>query len=208
MVSRQLEARGVVDSAVLAAFRAVPRERFVPHALTSLSYSDSPVDIGSGQTISQPFVIALMLQEARLRPSGRVLEVGAGSGYVAALLARIVARVVAIERLRALADEAKARLDALKITNVVVRVGDGTCGSREDAPFDAIIVSAGGPRVPVVLKDQLVDGGRLVIPVGPAGEQHLLRVERRGDSFRETDLGEVSFVALIGEEGWRERLGA
>jgi protein-L-isoaspartate(D-aspartate) O-methyltransferase len=205
MVRYQLAGRDISDARVLAAMREVPRERFVSSDYLSQAYDDGPLPIGNGQTISQPYIVALMIQAAALQPEDRVLEVGAGSGYAAAVMSRIAREVVAIERHAGLADEAREQLAALGYHNIAVIVGDGTRGCADKAPFDAIIVSAGGPGVPHALQQQLDLAGRLVIPVGDDRSQRLLKVTRTGAThFEEEDLGEVVFVPLIGEEGWRE----
>ena len=197
MVARQLIARGIADPAVLDAMGRVPRETFVPAHLAADAYGDGPLPIGAGQTISQPFVAALMIEALALRPGDRVLEVGAGCGYAAAVLAQMGAQVFAIERHCTLAEPARDRLAALGLA-VDLRVGDGQAGWPEAAPFDVILVSAAGRAIPEALKGQLADGGRLVIPVGPPGGQTLLRLTRRGaDRFDSTDLGPVSFVPLL-----------
>jgi protein-L-isoaspartate(D-aspartate) O-methyltransferase len=202
-LAEHLRKLGIRDQAVLRAVREVPREAFLPPELREFAYQDTPLPIGEGQTISQPFIVALMAEAARLSPGDRVLEVGTGSGYAAALFSRLAERVYTIERLAGLADLARARLDELRLDNVEVRCGDGTLGWPEAAPFDAILVAAGGPDVPDALLDQLTDGGRLVIPVGESTrEQSLVRVERRDGSFERVDLGAVRFVPLIGEGGW------
>jgi protein-L-isoaspartate(D-aspartate) O-methyltransferase len=183
--------------------RDVPREAFVPPAQAPYAFEDGPLPIGEGQTISQPFIVALMAEALRLRPTDRALEVGAGSGYAAAVLARLAAQVWAIERHPPLASAARDRLAVLGIGNVRIIEGDGTLGLPSEAPFDAILVSAGGPRVPDTLKDQLAPGGRLVIPVGPqGGPQDLLRVTRVGERWQEESLGPVRFVPLIGAQGF------
>jgi protein-L-isoaspartate(D-aspartate) O-methyltransferase len=206
MVERQVAARGVNDRQVLEAMRAVPRERFVPEGLAEFAYDDSPLPIAAGQTISQPYIVGLMIQAAELRPTDAVLEVGAGSGYAAAVMSRIAARVYAIERHAELAGTAAARLADLGYDNVSVRAGDGTRGWPEAAPFDAILVAAGGPAIPQALKEQLEIGGRLVIPVGASPlDQRLVKVVRTSAThFEEEDLGGVVFVPLIGEHGWDE----
>lgn len=198
MVERQLRGRGIRDERVLQAFREVPRDAFVPRALANRAYEDVPLPIGAGQTISQPYVVALMIEALRVRPSDRVLEVGAGSGYAAAILSRLAGEVEAMERHPALARAAARRLRLLGYENVRVRVGDGTLGLPQRAPFDAILVSAGGPEVPAALATQLAAGGRLVIPVGSSWEQELLRITERADRglVRES-LGPVVFVPLI-----------
>jgi protein-L-isoaspartate(D-aspartate) O-methyltransferase len=200
LVERQLIDRGVKDPAILAAFGAVPRERFVPPDRRGWAYLDEAVPIGEGQTISQPYVVALMLLALRLRPTDRALEVGAGSGYAAALLGRLVASVVAVERLAPLAERAQSTLAELGVANVEVVVGDGSVGWPPGAPYDAVLVSAAGPTVPAELVAQLSPGGRLVMPVGGDPEsQHLVRVTPDGTV---EDLGGVRFVPLIGEAGW------
>jgi protein-L-isoaspartate(D-aspartate) O-methyltransferase len=205
MVSRHLRARGIVDPLVLAAMGKVPREAFVPEHLTEFAYEDSALPIEAGQTISQPYIVARMIELLELKPGDKVLEVGAGSGYAAAVLSRIAREVYAIERHEELATEARERLKALGYTNAEIIFGDGTRGLPAQAPFDAILVSAGGPKVPEALKRQLAIGGRLVIPVGRDVQQTLLLVRRIGeDEFEEEDHGAVTFVPLIGAEGWVE----
>lgn len=203
MVERQIRARGVSDPGVLAAMGRVPRERFVPEALRHQAYDDSPLPIGHDQTISQPYIVAFMAEALMLEAGDRVLEVGAGSGYAAAVLAEMGAAVFTIERHAALAERAAKDLLDLGYDGISVRHGDGSLGWPEAAPFDAILVSAGAPVVPASLQQQLAIGGRLVIPVGPAGRQRLLRVRRlTAADFEEADLAMVSFVPLIGAEGW------
>ena len=198
-----LQARGITSSAVLDAFRAVPREAFVPEDLVTSAYRDAPLPIGEGQTISQPYVVALMVEALHLTGTERVLEIGTGSGYAAAILGTLTRQVLTIERLDVLASRATERLDRLGFHNVAVRCGDGTLGWGEYAPYDAILVSAGGPTVPAALLGQLAPGGRLVIPVGESADaQVLTRVTRTTDGFVEEKLGEVRFVPLIGAQGW------
>jgi protein-L-isoaspartate(D-aspartate) O-methyltransferase len=206
MVERQIASRGIRDPLVLAAMRTVPREAFVAPGSEDLAYEDRPLPIGEGQTISQPYIVALMIEAAALRPGCRVLEVGAGSGYAAAVMSRIAGQVYAIERIESLAEAARERLQKLGYDNVEVRVGDGSRGWPEAAPFDAILVAAGSPQVPQALKAQLATGGRLIVPVGArAHYQTLRRITRRdADRYDEEDLGAVAFVPLIGAEGWRE----
>lgn len=206
MVARQLEARGIADRQVLDAMRTVPRELFVPAALAGMAYADGALPIAEGQTISQPYVVALMAEAAEPRPGDRSLDVGTGSGYAAAVLSRIVARVYSIERIPELAESARTALERAGIDNVTVRVGDGTLGWPEEAPFDSIVVAAGAPAAGETLKRQLAPGGRLVIPVEAGGWQRLIRIRRTGEhSFEERDLGAVRFVPLIGAEGWEDR---
>lgn len=199
-----LRADGIADERVLAAIAAVPREQFVPRQLYHQAYEDFALEIGEGQTISQPSVVARMTALAAVGPRDRVLEIGAGSGYQAAILAELARFVFAVERIPALAEGARARLASLGYRNVSVQVMDGTLGWRAQAPFDAIVVSAGAPAVPAALAEQLVDGGRLVIPVGGIGRQELRLVVRRGDRLDETTHGPASFVPLIGRGGFPE----
>ena len=204
LVEIELRDLGISDEAVLAAMRAVPREEFVDDEQRMFAYRNAPLPIGCGQTISQPLIVALMIEAARVAPDDRVLEIGTGSGYAAAVLARIVKEVFTVERLRDLAETAADRLHRLGCDNVRVRQGDGTLGWPDKAPFDAILVAAGAPQVPPALMRQLCLDGRLVIPVGDDRDsQQLIRVIRRGtDQFDREDLGGVRFVPLIGEEGW------
>ncbi len=206
MIDYQLAARGLHDEAVLKAVSAVPREEFVPTELVEFAYSDSPLPIAARQTISQPYIVALMTAALELQPEDRVLEVGTGSGYAAAVLAEIAKEVYTVERHKILADTARRRLGQLGYENTHVLHGDGTLGWPEYAPFDAIVVAAGGPEVPDTLKQQLAIGGRLVIPVGSSlRTQKLLRVLRIGEhEFEEEDLGSVRFVPLIGAAGWED----
>ena len=200
MVREQIERRGIGDPAILSAFRAVPREMFVPAELAQYAYSDGPLPIGHDQTISQPYIVALMIEAAAIKAGDRVLEVGAGSGYAAAVTGRIADKVVAIERQPDLAAEAEARLRALGIGNVDVRHGDGTKGCGE-APFDAILIAAAGESVPEALLDQLGPGGRLVIPLGAQGDiQHLTLFTKHADgSVLRRNLASVRFVPLIAD---------
>jgi protein-L-isoaspartate(D-aspartate) O-methyltransferase len=205
MVARHLATRGIRDELVLAAMGTVPREVFVPESLADFAYEDSALPIEAGQTISQPYIVARMIELLELQPTDKVLEIGAGSGFAAAALSRIASKVYAIERYKVLADQARARLKKLGYTNVEIIHADGTLGWPDQAPYDTILVSAGAPKVPQALKLQLTRGGRLVIPVGRDVHQSLLLVRRVGDDeFEEEDHGAVTFVPLIGEEGWRE----
>ena len=202
MVDLQIAGRGIADQHVLDAMRRVPREAFVPSAAHEFAYEDSPLAIEAGQTISQPYIVAAMVEMAGIKPGDRVLEVGAGSGYAAAVIGQIAGEVYAIERHAELAESAQQRIDALGYANVIIRSGDGTRGCKDHAPFDAIVVSAGGPSVPEALKQQLEIGGRLVIPVG-TGQQRLVKVTRNGiDNFVTEQMQPVNFVPLIGEHGW------
>jgi len=206
MVDRQIAGRGIINAALLAAMRAVPREAFVPEAMRDFAYEDGPLPIQAGQTISQPYIVALMIDLAGIAPGGRVLEVGAGSGYAAAILSRIAAEVIAIERHAALADLAAVRMAALGYANVRIVAGDGSAGWPEGAPYDAILAAASGRQVPERLVRQLRLGGSLVLPLGAPGEaQMLVRVTRHGeDDWAQEEICSVRFVPLIGEEGWAE----
>jgi protein-L-isoaspartate(D-aspartate) O-methyltransferase len=206
MVERQLKARGIGNSHVLQAMGEVPRERFVPERLREFAYEDGPLPIGEEQTISQPYIVALMIEAADLSPGDRVLEVGAGSGYAAAVMSRIAGEVFAIERHETLAEEARARVEALGYDNLTIVAGDGSLGLPDQAPFDAILVAAGGDKVPDPLKRQLAIGGRLVVPVGGEALQSLLCVTRTGEEeWSEDNLGGVRFVPLIGAHGrWED----
>jgi protein-L-isoaspartate(D-aspartate) O-methyltransferase len=206
MVDVQIARRGIRDPYVLEALRRVPREAFVEPGFEEFAYEDGPLPIGEGQTISQPYIVALMIEAAEVKPGDSVLEVGAGSGYAAAVMGQIADRVYAIERHPSLGKSAQQRLKKLGYDNIELRVGDGTRGWPEAAPFDAILVAAGGPEVPPALKGQLAIGGRLVIPVGEEERyQTLIKLTRKSESeFEEENLGAVAFVPLIGEQGWAE----
>jgi protein-L-isoaspartate(D-aspartate) O-methyltransferase len=204
MVRDQIARRGVISEKVLAAMRKVPRERFLPAGQADYAYDDTPLPIGDGQTISQPYIVAYMAEALTLKGGEKVLEIGTGSGYAAAILAEIAAEVYTIERIQGLAEMASTLLDKLGYSNVHVRHGDGTLGWPEQAPFDGIVVTAGGPDVPETLKQQLKIGGRLVIPVGTSTwYQELVRVIRVEEAEYVTEnLVPVRFVPLIGAEGW------
>ncbi|MBU1669704.1 MAG: protein-L-isoaspartate(D-aspartate) O-methyltransferase [Actinobacteria bacterium] len=202
MVERQIRARGVRDERVLEAMRTIPRHLFVPPALRPRAYEDSPLPTSEGQTISQPYIVAWMTDLLRLKGEEVVLEVGTGSGYQAAILTRLAAKVYTIERISALAESARTILSELGLDNVEVVVGDGTRGLPEHAPYKGIIVTAGGPRVPDVLVEQLDEGGRLVMPVGPSSLQMLTVVEKRGGRIFTEQKGSCVFVPLIGQHGW------
>ncbi|MBC7251790.1 MAG: protein-L-isoaspartate(D-aspartate) O-methyltransferase [Anaerolineae bacterium] len=204
MVQSQIEARGIKDPRVLEAMRQVPRHLFVPVDMRGSAYRDSPLPIGEGQTISQPYIVALMTEMLELSGEERVLEIGTGSGYQAAILSLLAREVYTVERLPSLAQRAEEVLRQLGYTNVHIRVGDGTLGWPEHAPYEAIIVTAASPEVPAPLLDQLADGGRLVAPVGPRWNQTLVRVRREGDRFHRERLTAVAFVPLVGKHGWRE----
>ncbi len=206
MVDLHLAKRGITDAKILDAFRSVLREAFVPDDLTEFAYEDAPLPIGEGQTISQPYIVALTIDALGLRGGERVLEIGTGSGYAAAVLSRIARDVYTVERIDDLAASARERLERLGYTNVHVLCGDGSLGWKDHAPYDAIAVAAGGPKVPEALVSQLALGGRLVIPVGPdESSQVLVRVTRESDAeFREEAIADVHFVPLIGEQAWGE----
>lgn len=204
MVDEQIRCRGITDERVLSAMVQIPRERFVPAAEAAATFSDQALSIGLGQTISQPYMVASMTAELHLQPQHRVLEVGTGSGYQTAILAKLAKHVYTIERLEPLQSAARQLLESLGITNVSYRLGDGSIGWQDQAPFDCIIVTAGAPEVPRALVDQLLDGGRLVIPVGGHVEQILTVVERHSSKTKETPHYPCRFVKLIGQQAWKE----
>jgi protein-L-isoaspartate(D-aspartate) O-methyltransferase len=206
MVARQIEGRGIVDPSLLAAMREVPREAFVSEKYEEYAYDDGPLPILEGQTISQPYVVALMIDALNLKSADRVLEIGTGSGYAAAILSKVAREVYTVERISSLARYARLNLEKLGYDNVHVLQGDGTLGWPEHAPYGGIVVSAGGPNVPAALKEQLAVGGNLVIPIGKQQRaQQLVRVSRINEGkFRESKLGHVRFVPLIGEQGWEK----
>lgn len=206
MVARQIEGRGLTDPAILAAMREVPREAFISEKHRQFAYDDGPLPILEGQTISQPYVVALMIQMLHLKPEDRVLEIGTGSGYAAAILSRIASEVHTVERMESLVEYARQNLAAVGYDNVYVHQGDGTLGWPENAPYNAIIVAAGGPNIPPALKDQLAIGGRLVMPVGSEQRaQRLVRLTRLDENeFERENLSHVRFVPLIGEQGWEK----
>lgn len=206
MVERQLIPRGIVDQRVLDAMTRVPRHEFVPEGEVPYAYDDRPLPLGDGQTISQPFIVAQMLEAARIGPEDRVLDVGTGSGYAAAVAAELAHRVISVERIPDLAVVAAATLEALGY-RVEVITGDGTRGWPAGAPYDAIVAAATGPSVPAAWLEQLAPGGRIVMPVGRSGGAQRLALFEREDSgeLRETNLGAVAFVPLIGDDAWPER---
>lgn len=202
MVTEQLEVRGIKDKRVLAAFRKVSRDNFIPLEYKAESYGDHPVPIGSGQTISQPYMVALMTECLDLKETDRVLEIGTGSGYQAAILAELCSGVYTIERFSSLTERARGVLDELGYSNINLKVGDGSCGWEEYAPYNGIIVTCGAPSVPAPLKEQLAVGGRLVIPVGGGFSQTLKIIEREESRFKETEVCGCVFVPLVGKYGW------
>jgi protein-L-isoaspartate(D-aspartate) O-methyltransferase len=204
MVERQLRRRGIGDERVLAAMAEVPRERFLPPGQRRRAYSDSALPIDEGQTISQPWIVAAICQALKLKGGERVLEIGTGSGYSTAVLARLAAEVVSVERHRALAEQARTALGALAVENVEVVVGDGSRGLPERAPFEAIAVHATAPEPPRALLAQLADGGRLVVPIAADGVDALTAYRRAGDELRAEEIGPCRFVPLVGEEGFGE----
>ncbi len=205
MVREQIEARGVASPEVVAAMRAVPRHLFVQEALSGQAYDDRPQPIGFGQTISQPYIVALMTELLDVRPGMKVLEIGTGSGYQAAVLAEMGADVYTVERIKELHQQARERLARLGWRFVKLKLDDGTMGWPEEAPYDRIIVTAGGPSVPAPLLDQLADGGVLIIPVGGTRRMQTLRIVRKEKGLvREEDRGGVMFVDLVGKHGWEE----
>lgn len=202
---KQLVARGIRDGRVIEAMQKIPRHLFVEEAMAAQAYSDSPLPIGEKQTISQPYTVALMTELLQLDGREKILELGTGSGYQAAILATLGGRVYTVERLRALGLRARKVLDSIGLYNVNIRMGDGTLGWPEEAPFDAIVVTAGAPDIPPMLLEQLTVGGRLVIPVGTPHEQTLVRVTRTGEAeFTREDVEQCRFVKLVGQQGWTE----
>jgi protein-L-isoaspartate(D-aspartate) O-methyltransferase len=209
MIERHLKARGIKDPAVLHAMREVPREAFVPESMATSAYEDAPLPIGQGQTISQPYIVAVMTELLEPSEDDRVLEIGTGSGYAAAVLSRIVVEVYTVERYRDLAETAKARFRRLGYGNIQVLHSDGTLGWPENGPYDAIVVTAGAPEVPQPLKDQLAVGGRLVIPIGSSRTQELMQIRRTAqDTYKEKYLFGVRFVPLVGTAGWKLKADA
>jgi protein-L-isoaspartate(D-aspartate) O-methyltransferase len=202
MVETQIAARGIRDQRVLQAMREIPRHLFLDEGMWEQAYQDHPLPIGEKQTISQPYIVALMTEALEPNPRDRVLEIGTGSGYQTAILASLCEWVYSVERIRSLALKARRVLDQLRLYNVSIRIGDGTEGWSENAPYDGILVTAGAPEVPQPLKEQLAEGGRLVIPVGDRFSQTLYRILRKGDEFHQEDLGGCRFVDLVGRYGW------
>jgi protein-L-isoaspartate(D-aspartate) O-methyltransferase len=204
MVAEQLQRRGIRDERVIRAMGKVPRHRFVDEALVGRAYGDYPLPIGEGQTISQPYMVALMSEALELTGREKVLEVGTGSGYQTAVLAELCGKVFSIERIKSLADRAIRILDSLGYYNVLVKVGDGTLGWREEAPFDRIIITAAAPAIPEPLVEQLAVGGRLLAPVGDATSQMLRKGTKTPDGVQWNELGSCVFVKLIGQQAWPE----
>ncbi|MFQ5901716.1 MAG: protein-L-isoaspartate(D-aspartate) O-methyltransferase [Thermodesulfobacteriota bacterium] len=204
MVETQLIPRGITDERVLEAMRVIPRHLFVEEALQDQVYGDYPLPIGDKQTISQPFMVALMTEALELEGDEKILEVGTGSGYQTAILCKLADRVFSIERYASLASKARRLLDELNLYNLIIRVGDGTLGWVDEAPFDAIIVSASSPDIPEPLVRQLKTGGKLVIPAGGPFTQTLIKLVKEEDGITRNDLGGCRFVKLVGEYGWKE----
>jgi protein-L-isoaspartate(D-aspartate) O-methyltransferase len=205
MVDTQIEARGITDVNVLAALRKVPRHLFVSEALRDQAYGDFPLPIGEQQTISQPYIVAEMTQALQLNDRDRVLEIGTGSGYQAAVIAQIAFRVYTVERIHSLLVKARHLFDKLQYYNIVTRYSDGTTGWVEESPFDAIIVTAGAPEVPSPLVNQLAYGGRMVVPVGDQHSQDLVKLVKDQSGIHKTNLGGCRFVKLVGEYGWSDK---
>lgn len=203
MVRKQIEARGVADPMVLAAMRRVPRHLFVSEALRDQAYGDFPLPIGEQQTISQPYIVAEMTQALQPGKDDRILEIGTGSGYQAAVLAEIVFRVYTIEKIHALHIKARKLFDSLHYHNIVTKYSDGTSGWADESPFDGIIVTAGSPVIPAPLVSQLAVGGRMIIPVGDQYSQELIKLYKDEKGIHKTNLGGCRFVKLVGEHGWR-----
>jgi protein-L-isoaspartate(D-aspartate) O-methyltransferase len=202
MITKQIVARGISDREVIRAIRDIPREEFVTADLREMAYNDCPLPLSMEQTISQPYMVALMTQLLSLKKTDTVLEVGTGSGYQTAILSKIAKKVISIERFKVLAKQATANLRKLNIENVEVICGDGSCGLSKYAPYDGIIIAAAAPKVPEELIQQLADGGRLVIPVGERYIQRLLRVVKKGNKITEDYYDSCIFVPLVGKQGW------
>ena len=204
MVKNQLMARSIRDERVLQAMGKIPRHLFIQEALAGEAYNDHPVPIGEKQTISQPYIVALMTEALELKGSENTLEIGTGSGYQTAILAELSSRVFTIERIKSLLVKARKLLAKLGYNNILFKAFDGTLGWKDYAPFDAIMVTAGAPNVPEPLKEQLADNGRMIIPVGDRYTQELIKITRKGESFEQESLGGCRFVNLIGVHGWKE----
>lgn len=204
MITEQLIPRGIKDPLVLGAFSKVERHKFVPEKFEAAAYADHPLPVGEGQTISQPYMVALMTEKLALTGRERVLEIGTGSGYQAAILAEIAREVYSIERFEILANNAKVALEELGYKNIRIKVGDGTLGWEECAPFDRIIITAGAPHIPKSLVSQLNAGGKMVLPVGGSFSQVLTLIEKREDEFTAQDICGCVFVPLVGKDGWKK----
>lgn len=202
MVETQIAARGIRDPRVLEVMRQIPRHLFLDEGMWDQAYQDHPLPIGEKQTISQPYIVALMTEALELTPRDKVLEIGTGSGYQTAILASLCDWVYSVERIRSLALKARRVLDELRLYNVSIKIGDGTEGWPEHAPYQAILVTAGAPEIPLPLKEQLAEGGRLVIPVGDRFSQSLYKLVKRKEEFHQEDLGGCRFVDLVGKYGW------
>jgi protein-L-isoaspartate(D-aspartate) O-methyltransferase len=205
MVERQIAARGIHDPGVLAAMQDIPRHLFIPPPYDRAAYDDNPLPIGSGQTISQPYIVALMTERLHPKNTDTMLEIGTGSGYQAAILSRLVRTLITIERITSVANLARANLKSIGIENVVVIEGDGTLGYPQSAPYNGIIITAATPEIPRPLIEQLADGGTLVAPVGGRDVQDLITLHKQGNSYTQESHGGVRFVPLIGEHGWENR---
>jgi len=204
MVKNQLMARSIRDERVLKAMEKIPRHLFIQEALAGEAYNDHPVPIGEKQTISQPYIVALMTEALELEGSENTLEIGTGSGYQTAILAELSSRVYTIERIKSLLVKARKLLAKLNYNNILFKAFDGTLGWKDYAPFDAIMVTAGAPSVPEPLKEQLADNGRIIIPVGDRYTQELIKITRKGENFEQESFGGCRFVNLIGVHGWKE----
>jgi protein-L-isoaspartate(D-aspartate) O-methyltransferase len=202
MVAHQLKDRGITDSLLLAAFLKIPRHLFVESALFRRAYDDNPLPIGLGQTISQPYIVAIMIQALELTGSENVLEIGTGSGYMTALLSRLSRKVFSVERLKELSVKAQKTLDELNIYNVRLLIGDGSCGHEESGPYEAIVVSAGSPEIPMPLLNQLTPRGKMIIPIGDVEQQTLKLVKKEGEKWEVSDLDLCRFVKLVGAHGF------
>ncbi|MBI5968888.1 MAG: protein-L-isoaspartate(D-aspartate) O-methyltransferase [Deltaproteobacteria bacterium] len=205
MVQEQIIGRGIKDLRVIKAMQEVPRHLFIPEALLGQAYGDFALPIGEGQTITQPYLVAYMSEALGLKGEERVLEIGTGSGYQVAVLAHLAWRVYSVERIRSLLERARKVLDQIQCWNVITRLFDGTYGWKEEAPFEAILVTGGSPSIPSPLKEQLKVGGTMVIPVGSRSSQKLLKIRRTATGFLEEELRECNFVALVGEYGWEKQ---
>ncbi len=205
MIEKQIIQRGITDKRIIDAISRIPRHLFVEEALQSQAYSDFPLPIGEGQTISQPYIVALMTDAMELKGDESVLEIGTGSGYQAAVLSLLAERVFSVERVSKLASRARKLFDEMGLSNILIKIGDGSLGWPEHSPFDAILVAAASPDIPKALIEQIVIGGRLVIPVGSAFSQELLKIVKKDDkTFVKTKLGQCRFVKLIGEHAWKD----